>query len=266
MLAGVYSANKKNGELYYRASITFRGKHVSLGSYPSECKAHEAYLFANELLQEDVKWKLEDYPSPCILSFHKWVVLMNFRDNKIYFKNPIYLKKTFFLYYIDNLTVLKFNAEDLFYYANHKIMRRGGHLFVSDYGMQLSVLARYGIKNYAVLGRDYRLINGDAHDLRYHNIEVINQYHGVIRTYRKNQPVFRAKIHINGDYLIGIYTSEEEAAIAYNKAALLLKNRGLKKIFPQNFIDGMDEITYAKVFQKIALSKRFRNYAERLQT
>lgn len=34
-------------------------------------------------------------------------------------------------------------------------MRRGGHLFVADYGMQVNILNRYGIKNYAVKDKDY---------------------------------------------------------------------------------------------------------------
>ena len=29
-------------------------------------------------------------------------------------------------------------------------MKRGGHLFVAEYGMQTSVLSRYGIRSYAV--------------------------------------------------------------------------------------------------------------------
>ena len=53
------------------------------------------------------------------------------------------------------------------------------HLFVADYGSQLSVLARYGIKSYAVEGRDYRFANDDPTDLRYENIIVLNRYRGV---------------------------------------------------------------------------------------
>lgn len=262
MLPGVYKTQKKNGEEYYRASVTFSGKHISLGSYTNENDASLAYLLASEVLTDKTAWTIEDYPSSCILSFHKWVVLINFRDNLIYFKNPIYLKKRYFLYYLDQETCLKFDADDLFYYAHHKIMKRGGHLFVSDYGMQLNVLSRYGIKNYAIPGRDYFFTNGDSSDFSYHNIEVVNHYHGVTKVIRQGQSKYLAKIHVNGDFKIGCYQTETDAAIAYNKAVLYLKNSGFKKNFPVNFIEGMDEITYASIFQKLRISKKLIDYAD----
>lgn len=266
MLPGVYSATKKNGENYFRASITYNGKHISLGSYKKESSASQAYLLASKILDDRSRYTLEKYPSRCALSFEKWVVLINFRDNRIYFKNPIYLKKRYFLYYLDKDTCLKFDAEDLFYYAHHKIMRRGGHLFVSDYGMQVSILSRYGIKNYAVPGKDFLFSNGDDRDFSYNNIEIVNHYHGVTKMQHKGTSKYLAKIHINGDYLIGRYSTEEEAAIAYNKAALYLKNNGMDKNFPQNFIDGMDEITYASMFQKIRISRKLLGFAETYRT
>ncbi len=260
MLPGVYLAKKKNGITYYRASITYMGKHISLGSYPEEALAHQAYLLASDLLSGTST----DYPAGCILSFDKWIVLVNFRDNKIYFKNPIYIKKRYFLYYMDQDTCYRFDVDDLFFYANHKIIKRGGHLFVSYYGMQVNILSRYGIKNYGVAGRDYIFVNGDDHDFSYHNIEVINQYHGVTKIQKRGETMYLTKIHINGDYLVGRYPSAEEAAIAYNKAALLLKNHGIEKNYPQNFIEGMDEIAYASTFQKLRISKKLTVYAERL--
>ena len=255
MLQGVYKANKMNGDLYYRASVTFKNKHISLGSYSEEAIAHQAYLIACDVLATNSHRSIEGYPPLCALSFEKWVILINYRDNLIYFKNPIYLKKRYFYYYLDKDNYFKFDAEDLFYYANHKIMQRGGHLFVTDYGMQVNILSRYGIKNYAVPGRDYRFMNGDPHDFTYQNIEIINQYHGVSKILHKGAYKYLAKIHINGDYLIGRYDSETEAAVAYNKAALILKNKGLEKSFSFNFIEGLDEIAYASLFQKIRISK-----------
>lgn len=262
MLPGVYSAVKTNGENYFRASVTYSSKHISLGSYNNEDDACKAYFLSCEVLNESSGWTIEGYPASCILSFHKWVVLINFRDNHIYFKNPIYLRKKYFFYYLDCETCLRFDAEDLFYYAHHKILKRGGHLFVSDYGMQVNILSRYGIKNYAIPGRDYLFVNGDNRDFCYHNIEIINKYQGVSRIFRKGKPKYITKIHINGNYLIGCYSSETEAAIAYNKAVLILKNSGLIKNYQQNFIEGMDEITYASVFQKLRISKKFITYAE----
>ena len=51
LLPGVYTAKKKDGTLYYRASITYRNKHISLGSFPTEELAHEAYLEADRILK-----------------------------------------------------------------------------------------------------------------------------------------------------------------------------------------------------------------------
>ena len=259
MLPGVYSACRKNGMPYYRASITYLGKHISLGSYSTELKAHKAYTLAGQVLAPSSRWNIENYPSSCLLSFHKWIVLMNVRDNRIYIKNPIYIQKRYFLYYIDRDTALKFDAEDLFYYARHKISKRGGHLFTSEYGMQINLLSRYGIKNYAVPGRDFLFVNGDNTDYRYSNIEVINSYHGVSRFFKKGLPVYQSRIHINGDYIIGRYKTQEEAAIAYNKAAHLLKDKGLNKNFPENYIDGMDAITYAAIYQRLRISQKIKD-------
>lgn len=258
MLPGVYFARKKSREPYYRASITYLGKHISLGSYSTELKAHGAYKLAERILYNPSRYKVNNYPSSCLLSFHKWIVLINVRDNKIYIKNPIYIKKRYFLYYIDRNMVLKFDAEDLFYYAKHKILRRGGHLFTSEYGMQVNVLSRYGIKNYATPGRDFSFVNGDDMDFRYSNIEVVNRYNGVTKLFRKGLPIYQAKIHINGYYIIGRYTSEEEAAIAYNKAVNLLMDKGLSKKYTQNYIEGLDEIAYASMYQRIRISKKLK--------
>ncbi len=256
MLPGVYSEHKKSGELYYRASITYIGKHISLGSYPSEIQANKAYVLAGSVLSEPSLWNIDNYPSPCLLSFHKWVLLINVRDNNIYIKNPIYIKKNYILYYLDRYTILKFDAEDLFYYARHKILRRGGYLFTAEYGMQNNILSRYGIKNYSVPDRDFFFLNGDNTDFRYSNIEVINQYHGVTQYNKKGKTVYQAKIHINGDYIIGRYATEQEAAIAYNKATNILKAKGLKKNFLHNYVYGIDEITYAAIYQRIRISKK----------
>lgn len=262
MLPGAYLAVKKDGSKYYRSSITYKGKHISLGSYSTEIEANQAYLLAGEVLRSDSMWDIENYPDSCMLSFEKWVILINFRDNGIYFKTPIYLKKYYFLYYIERDFCLKFDRDDLFYYARHKIIKRGGHLFVSEYGMQVNILSRYGIKSFAVAGRDYRFVNGDHTDFTYDNIEIINRYYGVSLVYRNGQPEYLAKIHIQGDYIVGRYKTETEAAIAYNKAALILKNKGLKKDFLLNYIDGIDEISYAAIFQKVRISKKILSYAE----
>ena len=50
--SGVYTAKRKNGTVYYRASLTYRNKHISLGSFVSDIDANRAYLFASSLLKD----------------------------------------------------------------------------------------------------------------------------------------------------------------------------------------------------------------------
>ena len=187
-------------------------------------------------------------------------MLVNLKCHGIYCRNPIFLQNRYFVYYLDERTPLKFDADDLFYYMSHKIMRRGGHLFVSDYGMQVNILSRYGIKNYAVAGRDYRFANGDPFDFRYGNIEIINRYHGVHKTIKNGKDLYVTKILINGEYIVGKYETETEAAIAYNKAAHLLKEKGFFKDFPENYIESIDEISYAKIYNQVRISKKIRSF------
>lgn len=258
-LPGVYPAKKKDGSSYYRASITFRGKHISLGSFLAPEDAHAAYTDANRLLCGKKTFLPEDYPAGCHLSFSKWVVLTNFCNNHIYIKTPIYLKKRYFLYYLSQQDILVFDADDLFYYSTHSIMRRGGHLFVSDYGMQVNILSRYGIKNYAVNGKDYNFANGNTNDYRYENIIIINPYHGVSQTVRNGNICYTAKIHITGDTIIGRYESAELAAIAYNKAAKLLQKKGCRKNFPINYIENLTANRYKELYQTVQLSDAIQN-------
>lgn len=262
---GVFEALRKDGQIYYRASITFRDKHISLGSFQEEAAAHRAYLEAAEVLASD-RFHPEDYPEQeMALSFEKWVVLLNFRDNKLYIKTPIYLKKTYFLYYYSPALCLKFDTDDLFFYSNHKLMKRGNHLFVSEYGMQTSILSRYGIKSFAVEGRDYSFVNGDPTDFRYGNLVITNHYYGVRKEFRKGMPVYTTRIHVNGDFIIGRYPSEAEAAVAYNKAAALLREHGFQKNFPENYVTELDEIDYAKTYHLVRISRKFRRFCEQLE-
>ena len=51
MLPGVYQAQKKDKTIYYRASITYRNKHISLGSFDNEDSANRAYHTADTILK-----------------------------------------------------------------------------------------------------------------------------------------------------------------------------------------------------------------------
>ena len=258
MLPGVYQAVKKDGTIYYRSSITYQGKHISLGSYSTEEEAHRAYVDASVILEGTVS--IEACSSFHTLSFDKMVTLINFRDNRMYIPTPIYLRKNYFSYYLDTSTELKFDIDDLFYYSSHRILRRQGHLYVNDYGMQVTLLSRYGIKNHAVCGRDYRFVNEDETDYRYSNIDVINPYYGVSRFEKDGKVRYRVKIHIRGDYTVGTYRDETRAAIAYNKAADLAKQAGIQKNFPQNYVEDLSGSAYADVYTSIKISRRYLDF------
>lgn len=259
LLPGVFIATKKDSTIYYRSSITYQNKHISLGSYPSELTAHIAFETANDILRLN-KYVINDYTIGHVLSFEKWIILFNLRDNGFYLKTPIYMKERYFIYYMNQKCLLKFDTDDLFFYANHKIMKRGGYLFVSDFGMQINILSRYGIKNFAVNGKDYIFVNDDETDYRYGNIEIINPYYGVSKSQKKGKYIYTAKIHINGDYVIGHYTNEIEAAIAYNKAIQILKDKTIEKNYTENYITDLNDIEYAKVYHNIRISKKIREY------
>lgn len=269
MKKGVYTATKKDGTRYYRSSISFKNKHISLGSFPTEAAASRAYRLADAILH-DPQYTLEHYadsrpnsPLPT-LPFNKWVTLINFRDNGIYIKTPIYLRENYFHYYFSLEDYYIFDIDDLFYYSNHSIIRRGGHLCVSDYGMQVNILSRYGIKNYGVAGRDYNFVNGNTRDFRYENIEIINRYHGVFRKQHRGQTVYEARIHLKGDFIIGRYQTETEAAVAYNKAASTLIRKGYDKKFPVNFLEDLSTEEYKTYFKQLKISKKIRTLRDQL--
>jgi len=255
--AGVYPSVKKDGTSYFRASVTHKRKHISLGSYDTAEEAHRAYIQARLLLNHAESGVL-DYTEPSALTFEKWVSLVNFRDNGIYIANPIYIMRKMFYYYLSPDEILKFDADELFYYSSHKIMRRGNHYFAADYGMQVNILNRYGIRSYAVEGRDYFFKNGDILDFRSSNLDVVNRYVGVTREIKRGRTIYRARIHIRGNYIIGDYETEEEAAIAYNKAADLLQLKGLKKKFARNYIEALSKDEYAAIYSAVKVSDHIR--------
>lgn len=258
-LPGVYTAKRKDGAIYFRASLTYRNKHISLGSHSDMKKAHEIYRTGSALLN-DSSIRLEDYHEDSPLAFSKWVCLINFRDNGLYFSTPIYIRPRFFYYYFSPTEFFIFDKDDLFYYSSRKISRRGGHYFVADYGMQINIMSRYGIKNYAVEGRDFRFINGNQNDLRYENIEIFNRFHGVSAVQEKGRTRYLVKIHVKGYVKVGVYDTETEAAIAYNKAIDLLKKAGVDKAYSPNYMEGISPDAYADLYHTVQVSSNLLNY------
>lgn len=253
---GVYASALKDGTPSYRASISHNGKRIALGSYDSADKAAAVHEDAVRILS-DPSFTIDSYSeSDLSIPFDKYVSLVNFRDNGMYISNPIYLQKKFFTYHLSPAYSLKFDIEDLFYYSSHKIMQRGSHLFVADYGSQLSVLQRYGIKSYAVEGRDYQFVNDDPTDLRYDNIIILNRYRGVQQFAEKGFIKYKAIIHVKSNYVVGKYNSEAEAAIAYNKAADILMKNGVKKKYQLNYVEDLSPSQYADIYMKLNISPK----------
>ncbi|MBE5944563.1 MAG: hypothetical protein E7258_06555 [Lachnospiraceae bacterium] len=258
MSTGVYTTTKKDGSLSYRVSITFKGKHISLGSYNDLSLAKDIYIEGRRIVDSN-DLSLNDYNTHMKIPFNKYVCLVNFRDMGIYFPNPIYLRKQYFEYYLSEKQVLKFDRDDLFFYASHKIQQKGGYLFVCDYGSQYKILSRYGIRPFAVYGRDYIMANGDKNDYRYSNIKIINNFNGVHIITEKGKDYYDVVIHINGNYKVGRYNSEIEAAIAYNKAADTLHTNGIKKAHIKNYISTIKKDEYLSIYYKIKISDKIIN-------
>lgn len=262
MLPGVYQAYKKDGTPYFRSNLTHQGKHISLGSFPTEIDAHGAYCEGSMILSSPDLTIDTANQTFHTLTLEKCVSLFNFRDNKLYIHTPIYLRSSYFEYYMSWNEILKFDIEDLFYFSSHKIQKRGGHLFVSEYGMQTSLSSRYGIKNYAVRGKDYDFANSDPTDYRYSNLIIRNTYHGVERIVDQlGNVTFRTKIHIRGLVTVGNYPTVEKAAVAYNKAADYLHKRGFSRAYQTNYIESMSPAIYASCYNEIHFSKTFIEYA-----
>ena len=256
---GVYTAKKKNGTIYYRVSITYRRKHISLGSYDDIKTAEKVYEEGRNLV-ESTDITLEDYSDSMLIPHNKFVTLVNFRDNGIYFSTPMYLKKQFFEYHLSKDIILKFDRDDIFFYASHTIQKKGGYLFVSDYGSQYKILGRYGVKPFAVYERDYIMVNGDIYDYRYSNIKILNNYTGVQHKTDQKKDYYEAVIHIIGNYIVGHYDTEIQAAIAYNKAVDTLHKHGITKNYTKNYIVSLKREEYLEMYDKVKISEKIVNF------
>lgn len=249
----------------FRASVTYKGRHISLGSFEQESMAASAYAFAKKILYGDMTLfsyidLYKSHENPPVLPFTKAVTLINFRDRGVYIKNPIYLEKSYFLYFYSADTVFTFDTDDLFYYSKHAVQMRGGHIFTEQYGSQINIMSRYGIKPFQVRGRDYVFANGDPYDMRYSNIKIINNYRGVTSITQNGITTYVTRIHINGDIIVGRYKDETEAAIAYNKAAMILNERGVGINFVTNYIDTLSDIEYISLLNRVRVADTIRNY------
>lgn len=264
---GITISHHADGSVYYRCSITYCRKHISLGSYNEPELGSQAYEEAGRILTgasasdahtdaDRTSVQISDYSPDMALSFSKFVSLVNLRCNGIYIKTPIFLYPDYFLYYLEPELALKFDRDDLFFYSSHTIQQRGGYRFVCHYGSQYGILSRYGIRQFAVAGRDYIFVNGDDRDYRYQNIKVLNHYMGVTTQAKNGKTYYQAAIHLQGNYIIGRYATEQQAAAAYNKAADILNQKGYSKQFIRNYIPELSVEEYQKLYNSVSISER----------
>ena len=271
MKAGAYRATTKDGKVVYRSKISYHGKSVSLGTYDTEDEANGAYteaqkLYTNLNLTIDEVFlgdKVRAGHKGRFLPSDKVVSILNHRDHDIYIKTPIYIRNGYISYFMRDGSELKFDMDELFYYSSHRILKRGESLYVNDFGMQYRILDRYGIHINSVSGKDYTFVNGDSLDFRSANVIVVNPYFGVHKKEEvEGKPYFEAKIHLNGDYIIGRYKTQVKAAIAYNKACDYAKENGLDREFIQNYIDEISPREYADIYTEIKLPQSFLSFFE----
>lgn len=237
----------------YKVYFTYGGKKIYLGTFASYEEAELANAQANEIMVAPKGTLTFDN---LLLAPKKVICLCNFRDNKVYIKNPIYLYDTCFLYYVSKEVILTLDTKDLLYFSTYKIFKRGNYLYTQDSISQQNILSRFGIPNHSVRGKDYDFINGNIYDFRRSNIKIINNYKGVTQRKKGNQTFYIANIYSFGPTVIGHYHSEIEAAIAYNKAIDLLKSQGNTKEFTYNQIPFITKGEYDAIYNKITISPR----------
>ena len=71
---------------------------------------------------------------------------------------------------------------------------------------------------------------------------------------------YLARIHLNGNFRIGVFDSPKEAAIAYNKAVDVCKNKGIDKNFPINYLDNVPAAEYAQIYDSIQIPASIGHY------
>ena len=108
-------------------------------------------------------------------------------------------------------------------------------------------------------GKDFIFVNGDETDYRYENIKIINRYHGVRRREKNGHVDYMTQIHLRGQIVVGYYPSENEAAIAYNKAAAYLWEQKVDREFPLNYISEMEKEEYQRIYEGIRIGKKHLN-------
>ena len=76
----------------------------------------------------------------------------------------------------------------------------------------------------------------------------------------KDVPYHESRIHINGEFIIGRFSTDAEAAVAYNKAVDAAVDAGVEKNFIQNYVLEYTPKEYAEVYTNITLPEKYLDY------
>ena len=132
---------------------------------------------------------------------------------------------------------------------------------MADYGMQQTLTSRYGIKSYGVTGVDYCFVNGDPTDFRRGKSADPQHLSRCPENGSKNgQYVYTVRIHIRGNYIVGRYATDIEAAIAYNKAIDILHSKGVTSNFTPNYVEAITPRRYAEIYSTLDIAPGILNY------
>ena len=244
-----------NDTVNYKTYFTHNKKKLSLGTFKTSDIANTAILEATKIINEKERNLDESYINSFkVLDYKKVVTICNFRDNNKFIKNPIYIYKDYFKYYLSSDLFLVFDTKDLFFFSSYKIYKRGKYIYTQDNISQQNILSRFGIQNHSVSGRDYIFKNGNVYDFRKQNLQVLNSYKGVTQKIKEYETIYITTIFKDKNIVVGHYNSELEAAIAYNKAGDLLINLGLKKDFIKNEINFITKSEYNEIYNNIIVS------------
>jgi hypothetical protein len=246
----------KNNQITYRVYYPYYKKKIYLGLYKDLASATHAYDYVDQIMHSQKNLATCVQTSKAFISFHKLIILLNYRDTKLYFNKPIYLDGYFFSYYLDENTKLIFDKEDLFFFSTHTLGKRGGYLYVENGISQTSLLSRFGIPNYSKVGKDYFFKNENPLDFRRENLIVNNTFIGVSKEIKYKKEVYVARITLKNTLIIGYYETATQAAIAYNKAAMLLMDKNPKKQYTLNTLDYLTASEYSQIYESVAVSPR----------
>ncbi len=243
--------SQKNAIMRYKVYLLHQSKKIYLGLYSTKELAENALHEATCVMENPID---VTHYTCSFISYKKFISLCNFRDRHVYIKNPIYIYDNYFCYYLSQDVVLTFDMKDLFFFSTYKVCKRGNYLYMQDSITQQSILTRFGIPPHSVYGVDYQFKNGCMYDFRRDNLEIINSYKGVTRRQIKDKLIYVAKIFVHQNIIIGHYTSELEAAIAYNKAIDILLEKGIQRDYIKNSIPYLTLSEYNEIYNKLAIS------------